>query len=342
MPSQLVFSHPEPPHDKSRIWPVFLPFAGCPYRCIYCAQDRQTGEEEAELADKLAELDTELEKALDRGRGPYELAFYGGTFTALPDPWPMAFLAVAQRYKERGLVTRVRCSTRPDCVDEAGLDMYQALGLDMVELGVQSFDDIVLKESGRGYTGETAKKACELVTNSGLGLGIQLLPGLPGDRENVFLDDAKITAALKPEVARIYPCLVIRDTPLATLWERGDYVPWELDRARKELAVALPILWGQSINVIRLGLPPEGTLAEHILAGPWHPALGQSVRGLALLDVIKEKLNELDGAPKLLEVPRRYQGELMGHAKELAAQYEKSGITRANIRYTEEDEFRLN
>ncbi len=341
MPEHIVFTHPEPEPVPTRVWPVFLPFAGCPYRCVFCAQDKQTGKDEAKLETILHDLEHDLDQALADGRGPYELAFYGGTFTALPEPWPQIFLGLAMRYRERGLVTHVRCSTRPDCVDDFSLSMLRAQGLDMVELGIQSFDDDALRISGRGYNGETARQACHMVKDAGLGLGVQLLPGLPGDRAGVFQNDILIAADMEPETARLYPCLVIRDTPLAALWERGDYVPWPIDQAREELATALSAMWKNGVRVIRLGLAPEGTLEKNILAGPWHPALGQSVRGLALLEIVRQKVAELGHAPIRLDVPRRYQGELFGHGNELWERYAKIGLAKQKIQYVSGTEFTL-
>lgn len=341
MADQRIFAHPEPEPTPTRIWPVFLPFAGCPYRCVFCAQDKQTGQDETGLETILKILEHDLDQALAEGRGPYELAFYGGTFTALPSPWPETFLGLAMRFRERGLITHVRCSTRPDCVDDLSLSMLRAQGLDMVELGIQSFDDRVLKTSGRGYTGDIGRRACDMVKNAGLGLGVQLLPGLPGDRSGVFQADVRLASSLEPETARLYPCLVIRDTPLATMWEKGDFVPWSLERTKVELGAALLPLWKNHVRVIRLGLPPEGALSGHILAGPWHPALGQSARGLALLEIVREQVNALDTAPELLEVPRRYQGELMGHGNELWEDYARIGLPRERIRYVESTSFAL-
>lgn len=335
------FRHPEPTPFSRAIWPVFLPFAGCPYKCIFCAQDKQTGTDGANLEAIRGRLETDLDDALSSGRGPYELAFYGGTFTALPSPWPETFLSVAARYRERGLITRVRCSTRPDCVSRNDLARLRSLGLDMVELGIQSFDDAVLTASGRGYTGEIAHTACEMVKASDLALGVQLLPGLPDDRPGVFAADVRRAADLEPEAARIYPCLVIQDTPLAAMWKRGDFKPWPLDRTRRELAEALLVLWQKGVRVIRLGLPPEGTLSEHILAGPWHPALGQSARGLALFKYVQAQIRKAGMTPARLDVPRRYQGELLGHANELADDYARLGLGKGMFRYADADEFVL-
>lgn len=346
MVRQIEFAHPEPLPLTGRVWPVFLPFAGCPHRCLFCAQDKQTGSDlasrdQVDLQAVFNTLARDLESALAAGHAPCELAFYGGTFTALPAPWPEIFLALAARYRERGLITRVRCSTRPDCVAPDTLAALRALGLDMVELGIQSFDDRALAASGRGYTGETARRGCEAVREAGLALGIQLLPGLPGDRPGLFQKDAALAAELAPEIARLYPCLVVRSTTLATLWERGQYTPWTLDQTKAELAAALALLWARSVRVVRLGLAPEETLEANILAGPWHPALGQSVRGLALLPLVRDAVRCLGRPPARLDVPRRHQGELLGHSRELAAHYQALGLGRAAIRYVDTPHFVL-
>jgi histone acetyltransferase (RNA polymerase elongator complex component) len=340
---RIVFQHPEPvpPVPSIRVWPVFLPFAGCPFRCVFCAQDKQTGRDEADLRAVLHSLERDLADALAAGRGPYELAFYGGTFTALPSPWPETFLALAARFRRAGLLTRVRCSTRPDCVDTPALAVLRDQGLDMVELGIQSFDDRALAAAGRGYDGETARRGCAAVTDAGLALGIQLLPGLPGDRPGLFQSDARQAAALAPEIARLYPCLVVRGTGLAGLWERGGYVPWDVERARRELAAALSVFWSRGVRVVRLGLAPEDTLEANVLAGPWHPALGQSARGLALLRVVEDAVRRLGRAPSRLDVPRRYQGEFFGHGRELAPGYEALGLSGRAVRYVDAREFVL-
>ncbi|MEZ7196511.1 elongator complex protein 3 [Pseudodesulfovibrio karagichevae] len=335
------FAHPEPSPASARIWPVFLPFAGCPHRCVFCAQDKQTGRDDADLDAVRRELETDLQGALNQGRGPYELAFYGGTFTALPAPWPETFLALADRFRKSGLISRVRCSTRPDCVDPDGLKLLAALGLDMVELGIQSFDDGALRASGRGYSGKMALAACAVVRDAGLALGIQLLPGLPGDRPGLFQSDVRTAAGLAPETARLYPCVVVRGTPLVDLWERGGYAPWTTDRAVHELAEALPVLWAEGVRVIRLGLAPEPTLDANVLAGPHHPALGQSARALALFEIIRARVRELGRRPSVLEVPRRYSGEFFGHARELAPTYFELGFAEGSIRFAETELFSL-
>lgn len=324
----LLFAHPEPPHERPRIHPVFLPFAGCPHRCLFCDQPAQTGTGARPLETIHAELEAQLSRLVLTHAPPREIGFFGGTFTSLPAPWPKRFLDLARSFRDKGLVTRIRCSTRPDAVTVNGLMQLKSLGLDMVELGVQSFHDLPLARSGRGYTGRTAQWGCTMVRKAGLALGIQLMPGLPGDEPGYFAHDVATTARIRPEAVRLYPCLVLEGTGLANEWRDGRYRPWSLERARQELSLALGTFWRAGVQVIRMGLAPEPGLAARILAGPHHPALGQMVRSLALFDHVRAMAHALNRAPRELRYPVRFSGEISGHSGELATRWERLGIER--------------
>jgi hypothetical protein len=159
------------------------------------------------------------------GRGPYESGVYGGTFTALPGDFAERFTAVADEFRKCGLVTRVRCSTRPDAADSGRLTALRGLGLDMVEIGVQTFEAGVLAASGRGHGPGEIFSACRAVREAGLSLGVQLLPGLPGHTPEMFARDVELAATLVPETARIYPCLVAAGTRLAAMSRPGNTRP---------------------------------------------------------------------------------------------------------------------
>lgn len=337
----LVFAHPEPPRDRRRIRPVFLPFAGCPHRCLFCDQKAQTGVAPASLEAILKTLEQGLRQAQDQGAEPCELGLYGGTFTALPGDWPERFLQTIRPFRAAGLVTRVRCSTRPDALEPRRLAGLKDLGLDLLELGIQSFDDQALAASGRSYSQETALAACRIVRQAGLGLGLQLLPGLPGDRPGVFRSDVEIAARLAPDCARLYPCLVLEGTELAALWRNGGYAPWSLARARIELSLALTRLWRAGVPVIRLGLAPEPGLAARVLAGPAHPALGQEARSLALLDHLRRQISRLGRRPLGLEVPAGSQGEFWGQGGGLRRAYARLGLPRERVAASVDGFFRL-
>lgn len=367
------FPHPEPQHPapKARILPVFLPFAGCPQRCVFCDQAAQTGQ----APEPLDALHQRLEAQLSLPAAPgaqnqhaQELAFYGGTFTALPEPWPRRFMELAGRFLASGHLTRIRCSTRPDAVDPARLAELKSLGLSLVELGVQSFDNAALSASQRGYDGQTARRACRAVVEAGLDLGIQLMPGLPGHTPAAFQADIAQAAAFAPKLARLYPCLVLAGTPLAERWRAGTYAPWGLDATVEQLALALPVLWAAGVPTARMGLAEQQGLA--VLAGPRHPALGQMARSQALLAVVRQRLAELDQAdltrpnppqpspsraqtphaaaaestaahsmrPTILALPRRLQGEALGHKNALAPHYAALGLS---LHFWAEDDMAL-
>jgi histone acetyltransferase (RNA polymerase elongator complex component) len=284
---------------------------------------------------------TGLAAALEAGRGPYELAFYGGIFTALPAPWPERFLEVAGRFKASGLVTRVRCSTRPDACSPALLAQLAAAGLDMVEIGAQTFCDPVLAASGRGHDAAANRLAAANVRRVGLDLGLQLLPGLPGHTPEDLRRDADEAVALAPGIVRLHPCLVADGTPLAALFRAGRFVPWELAETIEALAGVMPVFWRAGVRVARVGLAPEPAFDAAILAGPRHPALGARVRARALLALIAAEVRALGVRPAGLFAPRRFAGELFGHAGELLRAYEALGLPKALVRFEARDDFFL-
>ncbi len=331
-----AFPHPEPRRPKNRIWPVFLPFSGCPQRCVYCSQTAVTATAAISPQKALDRLEHDLNQALERHTRPLELGFFGGTFTALPSPWPQRFLTLASRFRDQGLITKIRCSTRPDAVAPDSLRRLADLGLDMVELGVQTFHEPTLKAARRGYDAHTALAACHAVQDATLELGIQLLPGLPEHTPEHLATDAQTTATLNPKTVRLYPCVVLKNTPLATSYTEGRYSPWTLDQTTTALADTLLFLWKHHIPVIRIGLAPEQDLAHHILAGPWHPALGQLARSLALLNYVASATQPQHTT---LNAPKRYQSDTLGHKGSMRQHYQSLGLV--NLHFDDEETFRL-
>lgn len=328
------------PRQRPAIIPFFLPFAGCPHRCLYCAQDKQTGHtrlsEPLPYPQALAALLSELEKHHTKQAAPrpVELAFYGGTFTALPEHLQMECLALAMRAKEKGIVCRVRCSTRPDALYPDQLQALRRAGLDLVELGIQSFNTEALLTVQRGYTGETAREGCRLVKESGLELGIQLLPGMPGSTPQCFSEDVEEALMFSPSCLRFYPCLVVDGTPLAERWKAGDYAPWDMDTTTTTLGKALASAWARRTPVIRLSLAPEQELDEAVLAGPRHPALGNIIQSEALFETVRSHV-ALNGSlpPDELFFPKSCQGFFFGYQGSLLPRWEKFGIHPSSIQW---------
>jgi histone acetyltransferase (RNA polymerase elongator complex component) len=311
-------------HKRPRplIVPLFIPNEGCPHRCIFCDQGGITATEGGTPMDG-GRVEAVIESALAsetfRTRPLREIAFYGGTFTRLPVPRMKALLDAAARYVSLGLFEAIRVSTRPDAVDRETLSVLKPRGVTTVELGAQTMDEEVLHLSGRGHTAKDTVRAVETLRQSGLKVGIQLMPGLPGDSPAKFRETVAKVLALRPDMVRIYPALVIRGTELARWYERGAYRPLALEEAVSLCKESCVLLEGNGIPVIRMGLMSSPTLLREgqILGGPWHEAFGFLVRAAIHRDRIKGFLPEKGWADAVVvlapgdEVPL-----LRGHANE--------------------------
>ncbi len=218
-------------------------------------------------------------KGFDPSRNT-QLAFYGGTFTGLKKARMESLLKAAAPYVHSGMVKSIRISTRPDSLDEQRLRVLKAYGVKTVELGVQSMNDRVLTLSKRGHTAGDTVTAVRMLKDHGFKVGIQLMPGLPGDSREEFFTTTRKVLALKPHMARLYPALVIKGTGLARMYGEGSYQPFSLKEAVNVCEKSVLLFEGNGIPVIRIGLMSSPSLLEkgRIVAGPWHPAFGFLVR----------------------------------------------------------------
>ena len=267
---------------KPLIIPVFIPHLGCPHRCVFCEQksitsqlDQQVGRTHVEQVLKQAIHSN----GFDPQRRP-EVAFYGGTFTNLPSDLIQELLDAVAPFMKQGNIRRIRVSTRPDALDEERLKIMKDKGVSIVELGAQSMDNTVLRLSERGHTAEDTVNAVHKLKHWGFSVGIQLMPGLPGDSSDSFHSTVTKVIELKPDMARLYPALVIKGTRLQDLMANGQYQPLDLDNAIQICAESCVRLESQGIPVIRIGLMSSPSLLEEgrIIAGPWHTAFGFLVR----------------------------------------------------------------
>jgi histone acetyltransferase (RNA polymerase elongator complex component) len=274
------------------IVPIFIPHLGCPNDCVFCNQRRITSRDSAPSpADVRDVIERNLATIRAAGVPHVEIAFYGGSFTAIPADEQEAYLAVAAEYLSIGLVDGVRLSTRPDCVDDEVCRRLVRFGITLAELGVQSFDDEVLALSARGHDASCVPPAIEKLKNYGIATGIQLMVGLPGDTREKSLASARAAAALAPNVARIYPTCVIEDTALMDMMLRGEYEPPELMQTAETVKLMQRILTDAGVNVIRIGLKSGGQITD---ATPgFHPAFREIVEGLEARDRIETLIENL-------------------------------------------------
>jgi len=279
--------------------PFFIPHQGCPHLCVFCNQRliaRQTAKAQAfdsEVRRLAAVIHTYLQ--FKKNRGQVELAFFGGNFLGLETSRILALLEAVQPWLRQGQIHGIRCSTRPDTVTREVLDLARPLGLETVELGVQSMDDRVLALAERGHTGRDTRNALALLRENGLRTGVQVMVGLPGDDDTGAVRTAESLAELGPDFARIYPLLVLDGARLAQWYRTGQYVPLSLDQAVDQTKKMVTIFRGAGVAVARMGLQATEMMedAGQMIAGPWHPAFGHLVLSALMFDRACEEIDRL-------------------------------------------------
>lgn len=258
--------------------PIFISHFGCPNHCVFCNQVKINGREtDIAISDIIDTLEQYL-KTLPK-KSQKELAFFGGTFTALPQSLQEEYLFAVSPYIESGDISGIRISTRPDCIDRENLILLKKYRVKAIELGIQSLDEEVLKESERYYSFEQVQKAMKQIHEFGFELGVQMMLGLPASSFEKEKRTAELLIEAKPSTVRIYPTLVLEDTKLATSYQRASYQALPLEEAVKRAAYLLALFELGKVKVIRLGLQTTEELERgtSLLAGPFHPAFRELV-----------------------------------------------------------------
>lgn len=296
---------------RARIVPLFIPHAGCPHDCVFCDQRRISGQTAPVTA-----ADVERTLSALTGKG-YELAYYGGSFTALPVEEQESLLDAAQPFLRDGTLRALRVSTRPDAIDLSALVRLRAAGVETVELGAQSMDDAVLRAGGRGHGAADTERAARLVRDGGFHLILQMMTGLPGATPESDLDTARRLIALRPDGVRIYPTVILRDTPLEALWKSGRYREHTVEDAVSLCARLLPLFEAAGVPVIRLGLnPTEGLSRGGVVGGAYHPAFGELVLSRVWLERARRLLHGAQPGERLtLGVCKNRISQLTGQGR---------------------------
>lgn len=271
------------------IIPIFVPNEGCPHNCVFCDQTTITGNEEKVDGTFAKNIIERYLKTINRKSSTVEVSFFGGTFTAIDMKKQKELLKVAKEYKDKGLIDYIHLSTRPDYIDNVILDNLKDYDVDVIELGVQSLDKEVLIKSGRGHSKEDVIKASSLIKKYGFVLGHQVMLGLPGDNFEKDISTVKESINMHPDIYRIYPALVIKNTPMESMYKMGNYKPYSLYEAVNISKILYCMLESRGINIIRVGLQPteEINVGAEMVAGPFHPAFRELVLGSIYNEILQ-------------------------------------------------------
>ena len=271
---------------------LFVPHMGCPHQCSFCNQKTISGSIKQLTPEDV--LNT-LKEAESHNNNPEntEIAFFGGSFTAINRDYMVSLLEVAKPFVDKGAFCGIRISTRPDAIDENVLALLKEYRVTAIELGAQSMNDEVLLSNRRGHTADDVKNASLLIKKHGFSLGLQMMTGLYKSTREKDIETAKSIIALKPDTVRIYPTIVLENTHLSELLKQDEYVSPTLEETISLCAELLEMSYDNNIKVIRLGLHSGGNVDDGYLSGPYHPAFGELCESEIYLKKIRKKLFEI-------------------------------------------------
>ena len=285
---------------KEYIIPIFVPHLGCPHQCTFCNQKEISGQTKQVTANDVKETIEYYLKNFKDDSKYVEVAFYGGSFTAIDERKQNELLEAANEFIKQGRVNSIRLSTRPDYIDKSILKRLKKYNVKTIELGVQSANDYILANCQRGHTFEDVKKASKLIRLYGFTLGHQMMIGLPESTKLDEINTAKALIKLKPKIVRIYPVLVIKNTPLAKEYEQGEYIPLTVEQAVDRAKDIMQLFNNAKIEVIRIGLQNTEEITDpseessQVIAGPYHPAFRQLVESGMWYDEIVQKIKKFN------------------------------------------------
>ncbi len=298
--------------------PIFIPHLGCPNQCVFCNQRTISGVQKFEPDSVKTIIDKALTTVSDDDFA--EIAFFGGSFTGIDRDLMIYLLDIANSYVKEGRVKSIRCSTRPDYINEEIVDILLSNNVKVVELGLQSTSDEILAKTKRNHTFADEVKACKLIRDAGITLIGQMMIGLPSSALEDEIKTAEFIISAGARGARVYPTVVFRETELCFMAETSLYNPLDLEDAIMRSAEVVKLFRHFGVDVIRIGLCASDNLLseDSYFAGPNHPALGELVENKIYYDKISEAVLSLRpsfGDVIHINVPRGELSKAVGQKK---------------------------
>lgn len=269
---------------------IFIPHIGCKCRCSFCNQVYITGKQSLPDEEDISKAVETAVNSKNYSAENTQLAFFGGSFTAIDNELMIKFLKIGHKFVEQGKIESIRISTRPDAINDDILKTLKHFGVKSIELGAQSMDDTVLAANNRGHSATDVVNACALIKQNGFELGLQMMTGLYKSDFSKDLYTAEKFVELKPDTVRIYPTVVLKNTVLEKLYNSGEYQPLSVGDACKDGAKLLKLFYDNNISVIRFGL--HSVEKESFVSGAFHPALSEIAQSYIYRDIIEKNINK--------------------------------------------------
>lgn len=290
-----------------------MPHEGCPNQCAFCDQRSISGIQAAPTPQQVHSLCSEFLPQQDGAQ--WEIAFFGGSFTAIDRDYMESLLKTAHSFVVQGRAMGIRISTRPDCIDADILQLLKRYGVTSIELGAQAMQDHVLAANMRGHTAQQVQNAARLIKEWGFSLGLQMMTGMYGQQQDytaAALDTAYKFVALKPDTVRIYPTVTLQGTQLETLFLQGKYTPPTLEHTVEICAQLVEIFDTAGIKIIKMGLHADTGMECKIVAGPYHPAFRELCLSRLCLEKVKRQLTNKNGKEYIIKVNPRELSQWKG------------------------------
>ena len=231
----------------------------CPGKCLYCPTEKGipksyvSGEPAVERAKKLnydpylqVRKRIEMLKLEGHPTDKIELRIVGGTWSYYPKKYQNWFikkcfdagnkksskdLKRAQKLNEmaRHRIVGLSIETRPDFINLSEIKRLRGLGVTMVELGVQSIYDDVLKINLRGHGVKETIISTKLLKDAGFKVLYQMMPNLPGSnlkKDEKMFGELFSNPNFQPDLLKVYPCALLKEAPLYKWWKAGKYKPY--------------------------------------------------------------------------------------------------------------------
>lgn len=307
---------------------VFVPHIGCPNKCAFCNQHTISGRTTPPTADDVRRICSQAVSQI-KNPGNCEVAFFGGSFTAIERDYMISLLEAASGFVGENKFSGVRISTRPDAIDSEILTVLKKYNVTSVELGAQSMCDAVLKLNDRGHTADDVRKSSRLIKSFGFSLGLQMMTGLYGSDIHKDRITANEILKLLPDTVRIYPTVILKHTKLAELFERGIYQPYPFDDCVKLCAELCELFENNNVRVIKLGLHASEAVERDMVGGYYHPAFRELCEGeIFKRQVSKLILNDENSVYKsfTVSVNKRDLSKAKGQKKSNIRYFEELGI----------------